>query len=171
VQPAAKGQDVSIFEGVDPDATTLLQRYDPQGAALQQIYPILLTELHHDAFQRCNPGRDTYSFTPIGIPTIFLDVDRLSTPQLRAAALSHELIHVAHDQGFPRHQHSWLRHVLLPEEGEAHLHNLLLSHRLHTPSLGNPLGQLMFQTFPFEFGLLSCCFACLAWRCREKRKP
>lgn len=55
-------------------------------------------------------------------PTRFFSTGGGSFPKLRAVAIAHKLIHAEHGHSDMREgQHSILRHLLIIEEGEAHL--------------------------------------------------
>lgn len=147
-----------------------LRKLDPAGAAILFSHDIGVVSLDHASFLKCDPdSSDRFAFTWVGSSLIFLDRDRLHNPDLRAIAVSHELVHVAHDKGLPLAKHSWLRHLFLPEEGEAHLQNLRLSHQLHLPQLGNPLGQMIVQVFRFESGLVLVLLSVVIFRIQGRK--
>lgn len=108
----------------------LLAQADPQAVAYFRASGVPVTPLNGAISNQCF-GR-VNSNNPVGTKIIFLNTDRLTTPESRAVALSHELVHVEHgDSTSSASRHSFLRHLWRPEEGEAHLHGLQTARRLH----------------------------------------
>jgi hypothetical protein len=109
----------------------LLAQADPEAVAYFHTAGVTVTQLDGATSNRCF-GR-VNSNNPVGTKIIFLNTYRLTTPESRAVALSHELVHVEHgDPIFSTSRHSFLRRLWRTEEGEAHLRGLQTARRLHT---------------------------------------
>ena len=77
-----------------------------------------------------------------------LNRDRLPTSALRAVAVAHETVHAAHSHPeLPEGQHSFIRHLLIAEEGEAHLADQMAAWRLGTKHLDSPLTAFIAYIF------------------------
>jgi hypothetical protein len=110
----------------------LLAQADPLGAAYFRDHGVTVTPLDEATTTQCF-GK-VISNNPVGTNIIFLNTDRLRTSASRAVALSHELVHVEHsDHTSTMGKHSFLRHLWMTEEGEAHLHGLQTARKLHAP--------------------------------------
>lgn len=151
-EAAAHGQPgLSV---TDPTAGTydnsaelaLLASADPTGAAYLHSHPVTITPLHDDTFKKFFAG---VSDNPVGTDAIVLRQDKLRTPELWAIALSHELVHVQHgDPNTPLGQHSFLHHLWMTEEGEAHLRGLQTARALHAPTIGSSWQDNIFNIYP-----------------------
>ncbi len=122
--------------GADPLTTelNLLAQADPQAVVYFRSAGVTVTPLDGATSNRCF-GRLS-SNNPVGTKTIFLNTDRLTTPEGRAVALSHELVHVEHgDPTSSMSRDSFVRHIWRTEEGEAHLHGLQTARRLNATQM------------------------------------
>ena len=117
IDPTVGGQDYPTPE------LPLLRQVDPAGAAYLQSHFVTVTVLD-DKTYRENFGA-SLSCNPPDTNAIFLDGSKLPSAKLRTVAIAHELIHVQHgDRTTSFGMHSWLQHLWLTEEGEAHLQAL-----------------------------------------------
>ena len=122
--------DPTVGANSMPEEHQLLRQADPDGERYFLTNHVLVTPLDGKTYRQCF-GRQN-SNNPVGTPLIFLNLDRLTTPALRATALSHELVHVRHgDPATPQGQHTFLRHLWIPEEAEAHLRGLQTAQALN----------------------------------------
>ena len=142
------------FEFTDPTRETyadtpelaLLKDADPQAAAYFVQNGAAFTLLNETDTAQC--FRPSYSFTPIHSSDIFLNKDRLTTPASRAVALSHEMVHVQHnDPNSAMGKHSLLRHLWMTEEGEAHWRGLQTARALHQQPKDNPWKEYLGVIF------------------------
>ncbi len=137
--------------GADPfkGDLDLLVKIDPTGTAYLQIHHVPITPLHFNQFHEFVPDKTVYGFTPDGAPTgIFLDIDRLTAPEYQAETISHELVHVQHNDPSSHIQEAWflIRQLVYPEEAEARVHELRTAIYLHRSFL--PVWQIAIAIFP-----------------------
>lgn len=98
-----------------PRALELLQAADPGEAAFAAERNVSIYEVK-------NPNLPQFAYNPTGTLAVVLNSARLTTPELTAAALSHELFHASHRFG--------LKDLWLPEETQAFRHTLRTTARL-----------------------------------------
>lgn len=166
--------DGPLFQGVDPQTAVFLQRVAPEASAFfHSHWSAQVTVLDGPTYRNCFGGSNSNNQT--ATDAIFLNRDRLPSPELRAIAIAHELIHAEHghpDTAQGRHS---LRHLLITEEGEAHLADQEAAIRLHTKSLDSPLEAFLFYigTLPLLYGwcLLTTYRVAKLSRGRSKRRP
>ena len=168
--------DPTVGANPMPEEHRLLRSADPDGKRYFLSHRVLVTPLSGSVYRGCF-GRQISS-NPVGTNVIFLNLDRLSTPALRATALSHELIHVEHgDPTAPLGQHTFLQHLWQPEEAEAHLRGLRTARALRSPAM-YPVWQdrlIWIDTLPIFYGLIAADLTLfgIAFRAspRKRRKP
>ncbi len=148
--------DPTVGSNPMPEEHRLLRSADSGGESYFRSHRVLATSLSGSVYEGC--FRRRISSNPVGTNVIFLNLDRLGTPALRATALSHELIHVEHgDLTAPLGQHTFFRHLWQPEEAEAHLRGLLTARALHSPAT-YPVWQdrlIWIDTLPIFYGLIA----------------
>ena len=152
ITPRAAGE-APVLQGVDPQTAVFLQRVDPEAAAFfHSHWSARVTTLDGPTYRRCFGA--TKSNNQAGTAAIFLDQDRLPSPELRAVAIAHELVHAEHGhRDTPQGRHRFL-HLFITEEGEAHLADQEAAIRLHTKPLDSPLiaAVLYIGTLPLLYG-------------------
>jgi hypothetical protein len=132
----------------------MLAAADPDGARYLHSHPVTITALHDDTFNQFFSG---LSANPVGTHAIILREDRLTTPELWAIAISHELVHVQHGDPTSALSHESLLHRLwITEEGEAHLRGLETARALHVRSIGPEWQDYIFNIYnlPITYGLI-----------------
>ena len=148
--------DPTVGANPMPEEHRLLRQADPNGERYFLANHVLVTPLDDKTYRQCF-GRQN-SNNPVGTHLIFLNLDRLNTPALRAVALSHELVHVQHgDPTSALGQQTLLHHLWRPEEGEAHLRGLTTAKALHSP-LMYPEWQdrlIWIDTLPLFYSLIA----------------
>jgi hypothetical protein len=133
-------------------ALRLLAQVDADGADYLSNHPVRITEMDGSEFGKCNRGHHE-SVNAVTTPdsNIFINVSRSDTVAMKAAVVSHEVVHVEHgDRSHPRSQHSLLRHILIHEEGEAHWAGLLAAARLGTMRREMWLEPVVYFPVPLE---------------------
>lgn len=155
-----------------PEEHHLLRDADPEGERYFLSHHVTVTPLDGVTYRRCFGQFD--SNNPVGTNFIFLNLDRLQTPALRATAISHELIHVQHsDPTSALGQHTLLYHLWRPEEAEAHLRGLTTAKALHSPLMYAEWQDRLvwIDTLPLFYGLLAANLALLliAFQPRPKK--
>ena len=120
-----------LLAAKDLPAAMALWQADPHAAAFLASLPSLsIVELPTAAYQSCFPPG--FANTTILTEAVYLDSGRLDSPGIRAVAVTHELVHVAHSHpSTPEGKHSALRHFFFSEEAEAHLAGIRAARRLH----------------------------------------
>ncbi len=152
----------------------LLRSVDPDGESYFLSHQVLVTSLSGSIYKGCFARSN--SNNPVGTNTIFLNLERLNTPALRATALSHELIHVEHgDLATALGQHTLLRHLWQPEEAEAHLRGLQTAQALHSSTM-YPVWQdrlIWIDTLSILYGLIIADVALfvIAFRDQSRKRP
>lgn len=153
-QPALALVDPTVGTYDGGPELAMLAVADPNGARYLHSHPVTITPLHDDTFTRFFRG---FSDNPVGTNAIFLRQDKLTTPQLWAIAISHELVHVQHGDPASALSHESLLHRLwITEEGEAHLRGLKTARALHAHSI-YPLWQdYLFNIYnlPITYALI-----------------
>ena len=86
--------DPTVGANPMPEEHRLLRQADLDNERYFLANRVLVTPLDGKTYRQCF-GRQN-SNNPVGTHLIFLNLDRLTTPALRATALSHELVHLRH---------------------------------------------------------------------------
>ena len=106
----------------------LLAQGDPRGYAYLTTHKVTVALVPGKLLAACEhtaPDFQNFSANPVGTSIILLNRDRLPTDADKAAALSHELVHVRYGEGRePAAHRSLLSQLWLSEEGEAHRRGL-----------------------------------------------
>jgi hypothetical protein len=153
--------DPAIYPNAHRTELALLAKADLEGAAYFRSHPVLITELDPGAFVPC--FGEALSDTPVDTKAIFLNLGVLTTPELRAAALSHELIHVEHGDFNSRPgRHSLLHHLWISEEGEAHQRGARTAARL---GLRASIGEFIMYAYalPLSYVVILLLFCLGLW--------
>lgn len=149
----------------------LLRGADPEDETYFHTHQVLVTSLPGSIYRGCL-GR-SISSNPVGTNFIFLNLDRLNTPALRATALSHELIHVQHgDHTSTLGKHTFVDHLWRPEEAEAHLRGLQTAQTLHSLPM-YPVWQdrvVWIDTLPLFYSLVGVDIFLFALTIRTKQR-
>ena len=151
----------------------LLGRVDPKDQRYLVDHGTEIVLLKRNDFNLCRDktGDNTWGFTPDDSQTILLNLDLLSTPELRAAALAHELIHVKHGRGWPLRSHSLVRHIVFCEEAEAHLEEYIVANALGAPHHDNKLVEMVFiAVMPLGWSLLVMSLLVVIFQHRQRMR-
>jgi len=152
---AQASQTASCLLSVHPvphvwdEELVLLQKADPADEGYFVTHGISAVLLKNNDFYSCSGKKKevSWGFTEDDSHTILLNGDLLSSPELRASTIAHELIHVKHGCGGPLSHHSHLQHIFISEEAEAHWKEFCVARALGAPHLSAVWADMIFILF------------------------